>query len=69
MLLESQYSQFKEDLNAPKSKGGAAFITDFERKELLSISYGGPNATLEQQKPPIPHNLKPAPRPLPRVVE
>ena len=69
MLLESQYSQFKEDLHAPKPKGGAAFITDFERKELLSISYSGPNATLEQQKLPIPLNLKPAPRPSARVVE
>ena len=32
MLLESQYSQFKEDLNTNKPKGGASFITDFERK-------------------------------------
>jgi len=39
MLIESQYSQFKEDLNKPK--GGVAFITDFDRKEkLLAIGHG-----------------------------
>lgn len=43
MLLESQYSQFKEDLNTPKPKGGTAFITDFERKELLAITHGRAN--------------------------
>lgn len=41
MLLESQYSQFKEDLNKPK--GGTAFITDFDRKELLAITHGRAN--------------------------
>lgn len=39
MLLESQYHQFKEDLSIPKPKGGMAFITDFERKEMLSITH------------------------------
>jgi hypothetical protein len=33
MLLESQYHQFKEGLNETKPKGGANFITDFERKD------------------------------------
>ena len=31
MLLESQYSQFKSDINEDKPKGGLKFITD-ERK-------------------------------------
>jgi len=44
MLLESQYSQFKEGLNVTKPKGGAAFVTDFDlRKDLLAITH--------QQKP------------------
>ena len=37
MLLESQYHQFKEDLNVPKPKGGMAFITDFERKDIRDM--------------------------------
>ena len=38
MLLESQYNQFKEDLNEPpKSKGGMAFITDFEKKDIRDM--------------------------------
>ena len=37
MLLESQYSQFKSDLNEEKSnKGKLAFITE-EKKDLLAI--------------------------------
>jgi hypothetical protein len=33
MLLESQYHQFKSDLDEkPKPKGGLAFITDIDRK-------------------------------------
>ena len=48
MLLESQYHQFKEDLNITKPKGGTAFITDFERKDvkdLKAITHGKPQAT------------------------
>lgn len=37
MLLESQYHQFKEDLNVTKPKGGTAFITDFERKDVKDM--------------------------------
>lgn len=40
MLLESQYSKFKEELNTENKKtkpAGTAFITDFNKKELLSI--------------------------------
>ena len=37
MLLESQYSQFKSDLNEEKpNKGKLAFITE-EKKDLLAI--------------------------------
>jgi hypothetical protein len=39
MLLESQYSQFKQDVDVKKPKGGAAFITDFARKEALAITH------------------------------
>ena len=52
MLLESQYSQFKEDLDKPK--GGTAFITDFDhKKELLAIGHGeaNPQAKSENKKP------------------
>ena len=44
MLLESQYNQFKEDLNVGgKPKGGMAFITDFEKKDkLLAITHAHP---------------------------
>ena len=45
MLLESQYHQFKEDLNVAKPKGGTAFITDFERKDFKdfkAITQGQP---------------------------
>jgi len=37
MLLESQYHQFKEDLNVQKPKGGMAFVTDFERKDIRDM--------------------------------
>lgn len=37
MLLESQYHQFKEDLNVTKPKGGTAFITDFEKKDIRDM--------------------------------
>ena len=37
MLLESQYHQFKEDLNVTKPKGGTAFITDFEKKDIRDL--------------------------------
>jgi hypothetical protein len=39
MLLESQYSQFKEGLNVTKPKGGISFITDFDRKDILAITH------------------------------
>jgi hypothetical protein len=46
MLLESQYSQFKEDLNTTKPKGGANFITDFDhKKDLLAITNAAAAAT------------------------
>jgi hypothetical protein len=47
MLLESQYSQFKEDLNVTKPKGGTAFITDFDRRDLLAITHGHPQGNSE----------------------
>lgn len=48
MLLESQYSQFKSDLNQKKPQGGISFITDFNlKKEMLSI--GGGKAEEEKQ--------------------
>lgn len=49
MLLESQYSQFKEDVNVKKSQGGANFITDFARKQTLSIGFD-PNYQMAQMK-------------------
>jgi len=49
MLLESQYSQFKEDLNVTKPKGGTSFITDFDRRDLLAITHqGNPNEGNQQ---------------------
>lgn len=39
MLLESQYSQFKEGLNVTKPKGGTSFITDFDRRDILAITH------------------------------
>ena len=64
MLLESQYSQFKEDLNKPK--GGTAFITDFERKDqLLAITHGRANP---ENNPPAPKpaalSMAPPPKPI-----
>lgn len=38
LLLESQYNQFKDEV-ADKPKGGLAFITDIDRKKLLSIEH------------------------------
>lgn len=50
MLLESQYSQFKSDLEEKKpNKGGMAFITD-ERKDLLSIQNGRAGAQPQGQE-------------------
>ena len=40
MLLESQYDQFREEVEY-KPKGGIAFITDIDRKKLLAIADGG----------------------------
>ena len=59
MLLESQYSQFKEDLNTSKPKGGAHFITDFERKDMLAITHG----PAVDKAVPAPIALPPRPRP------
>lgn len=56
MLLESQYSQFKQDLNKPK--GGTAFITDFDRKEkLLAIGHSQPEG---DNKQPVAVGTKPS---------
>ena len=56
MLFESQYHQFKEDLNVTKSKGGMAFITDFERKDIRdmkAITQGQPQAPAEDKNKPV----------------
>ena len=56
MLLESQYDQFRSDLEQ-KPKGGMAFITDIDRKKLLAIGQdpsGG--AQLSQQNLSAPSN-------------
>lgn len=45
-LLESQYSQFKSELNNEKPKGGLAFLTD-DRKDMLAIN-SDPNAASNQ---------------------
>lgn len=37
--MESQYSQFKEDITK-KTQGGTAFITDYSKKDLLAIGHG-----------------------------
>jgi hypothetical protein len=58
MLLESQYSQFKEDLNTSKPKGGANFITDFERKDMLAITHG----SAVDKTAPAPIALPPRPK-------
>ena len=53
MLLESQYHQFKEDLNVAKPKGGMAFITDFERKDIRdmkALTQGQPQALVDDGK-------------------
>lgn len=55
MLLESQYSQFKEDLGTSKPKGSISFITDFERgRDMLAITHGRANPE------PVANVLKPA---------
>jgi len=77
MLLESQYSQFKEDLHKPK--GGTAFITDFERKDhLLAITHGranpDTNATAAKpaalaMAPPPPKKIEEEPSDLPKFAD
>lgn len=57
MLLESQYSQFKSDLNDEKPRGKLAFITD-DRKELLSIQNGQPNPNQPQSQQQQPQQNK-----------
>lgn len=52
MLLESQYHQFKEDLNVQKPKGGMAFITDFERKDIRDMKALTQGAV--EEKKPVP---------------
>ena len=64
MLLESQYHQFKEDLNVTKPKGGTAFITDFEKKDIrdmraITQGQSQPNTEDKDQQKPI--ALAPAP--------
>jgi hypothetical protein len=69
MLLESQYSQFKEDVNTKKPKGGTAFITDFDhRKELLALTQGraNPEAAANAPKPTAALAMGPPP---PRKME
>jgi len=54
MLLESQYHQFKEDLNVQKPKGGMAFVTDFERKDIRdmkALTMEAVQAKAEEKKP------------------
>lgn len=56
MLLESQYHQFKEDLNVAKPKGGMAFITDFERKDIRdmkALTQGQPQADSKNKPMPL----------------
>jgi hypothetical protein len=51
MLLESQYDQFREELEK-KPKGGLSFITDIDRKKLLAIGHdpsAAANAQNQQQ--------------------
>lgn len=50
MLLESQYNQFKEDLSVGKPRGGTAFITDFEKKDKLAITYAQAAASAAEDK-------------------
>lgn len=63
MLLESQYSQFRSDINDDKPRGKLAFITD-DRKELLSIQNGQSNPNQPQsQQQQSQQNKKPAQQP------
>jgi hypothetical protein len=56
-------------LNTTKPKGGAAFITDFERKELLSITHGNANPEAPtNQRGAIVLNREPT-RALPKIEE
>ena len=50
MLLESQYSQFKEGLNVTKPKGGVSFITDFDRRDILAITHQQNQPADDKQK-------------------
>ena len=56
MLLESQYHQFKEDVNVAKPKGGMAFITDFEKKDIRdmkALTQGQPQVDNNKNKPMV----------------
>ena len=64
MLLESQYSQFKEDLNVTKPKGGTSFITDFDRRDILAITHQGTaNEGNQQGNKPVALAMAPTPPP------
>lgn len=48
-MLESQYSQFKSELNNDYKPKGTAFLTD-DRKDLLAIGADSSSAAVNQQK-------------------
>lgn len=51
MLLESQYDQFRSDLEK-KPKGGMMFITDIDRKKLLAIGQDPSGGAQQNQQNP-----------------
>jgi hypothetical protein len=53
LLLESQYHQFKEGLNVQKPKGGMAFITDFEKKDIRDMKALTQGAAQTEEKKPV----------------
>ena len=55
MLLQSQYDQFRQQLEH-KPKGGLAFITDIDRKKLLAIGDGPAVGNVQQQQQGIANN-------------
>lgn len=48
-MLESQYSQFKSELNNDSKPKGTAFLTD-DRKDLLAIGADSSSVAANQQK-------------------
>jgi hypothetical protein len=51
-LLESQYSQFKSELNNDSKPKGTAFLTD-DRKDLLAIGADSSSAVNQQKQKPV----------------